>query len=82
MNWLQEKWQDFKAWRRGEVRVKPGRGRCYAKKDGSRDELVPAKTAPTATITAVVTRADGSTEIHHATNVRAEHGNSSHDGRP
>lgn len=82
MNFWSRIWQDFKALRRGERRIAKGRGRVYAKKDGSRDELVPAKAAPTATITAVVTRADGSTEIHHATNVRAEHGDSSHDSRP
>lgn len=82
MNWLRTKWEDFKAWRRGEMRVKEGRGRCYAKKDGSREEITPAKKAPTATITAKVIRADGSIEIHKATNVRIEHGDRSHDSRP
>lgn len=81
MNWLQEKWQDFKAWRRGEARIADGRGRCYAKKGGSRDEIQPATKRPTATITAVVRRADGSIEVHKAANVRAEHGDGSHDSR-
>lgn len=82
MNWFRTKWEDFKAWRRGEMRVKEGRGRCYAKKDGSRDEIAPAKKAPTATITAKVIRADGRIEYHQATNVRIEHGDRSHDSRP
>lgn len=82
MNWLRTKWEDFKAWRRGEMRVKEGRGRCYAKRDGSREEIVPANKAPTATIAAKVIRADGSIEIHKATNVRIEHGDRSHDSRP
>lgn len=83
MNWLRTKWEDFKAWRRGEVRVKEGRGRCYAKKDG--EQSGPAQEVSrtrAATITAKVTRADGSIEIHKATNVRIEHGDRSHDSRP
>lgn len=81
MSWS-DIWQDLKAWQRGERRIKKGRGRVYVKKDGSPNEPMQARAAPTATITAVVTRADGSTEIHHATNVGVEHGDSSHDGRP
>lgn len=69
MNWLIEKWQDFKAWRRGEHRIAKGRGRVYAKKDGSREEIEPARKMPTATITAKVIRADGSIEIHEAATV-------------
>lgn len=82
MSFWSDIWQDFKAWRRGERRIAKGRGRVYAKKDGSRDELDPVRVAPTATMTATLIRADGSTEIHHATNVRVEHGDSSHDSRP
>lgn len=83
MNWIQEKWQDIKAWRRGEMRVKEGRGRCYAKKSGEQSgPNQEVSRAPTATITAKVIRADGSIEIHKATNVRIEHGDRSHDSRP
>lgn len=81
MSWLSDLWQDCKAWHRGERRIAKGRGRVYAKKDGSRDEIQPANKQPTATMVAVVTRADGTTEIHHATNVRVEHGNGSNDSR-
>lgn len=82
MSWLREKWEDFKAWRRGERRIKPGRGRVYAKKDGSQTAPEPVQRGPVATITAKVTRADGTIEIHKASNVRVEHGNGSNNGRP
>lgn len=82
MNPLRQLWEDFKAWRRGERRIKPGRGRVYVKKDGSREEIQPAPKTPAATMTAKVIRADGSIEIHHATNVRVEHGDSGNDSRP
>ncbi len=82
MSWLSDKWQDFKAWRRGEKRVRHGRGRVYAKKDGTREELYLVKTTPVATLTAKVTRADGTVEVHEAHNVRVDHGNSGNDSRP
>lgn len=82
IEYLNAKWQDLKAWRRGERRASPGRGRVYERKDGGRQELEPAQLPLSAKITAKVIRADGSTEYHEAHNVRVEHGDGSHDSRP
>lgn len=63
-------WESFKAWRRGEKRVKgTTRGRCFVRKnvtdteDGTLDDGVKrAKSEPTLKLKMKVTRADGSVE--------------------
>lgn len=65
--WFKRKWEDFKAWRRGETRVSDApRGRVYARKDVKEED---APTPPgrmrskaTATCEVVVTRANGKQE--------------------
>lgn len=82
MSWLSDKWQDFKAWRRGEKRIAKGRGRVYERKEGGRIEPMPAGVAVSAKITAKVIRADGSIEEYEATNVRIGDGGRSNDSGP
>jgi hypothetical protein len=74
IEFLKEKWG---LWRRGEKRIAPGRGRVFAKKDGTITELEPPpKHEPTVTITATVIRNGEVVEVHKATGVT--HGISSH----
>jgi hypothetical protein len=67
MGLFRDLYEDFKAWRRGEVRVAPRgtRGRVYARKDGepSGGPTVNVASTATATLTMIITRADGTKEI-------------------
>ena len=55
---MRQVWEDWKAKRRGEVRVAPGlRGRVYARKEGRASGMEPVLAEPEATISAKVYRA-------------------------
>ena len=60
--WLKTWIEDFKAYRRGEVRVAPRgtRGRIYVKRDGVNQALAPGE----ASVTIVHTKADGSSQTY------------------
>lgn len=58
-------WEDFKAWRRGEKRIKGAvRGRCFVRKDEEPTSgAVKLKLEPTLTLQSIrVIRKDGTTE--------------------
>ncbi len=55
-------WEKFKAWRRNETMLEGvNRGRCFERKDDS----IQMKATPTLTVTAKVTRTDGTQEVYH-----------------
>jgi hypothetical protein len=67
MNIFKQTIEDFKAWRRGEIRVQPRgvTGRIYALKETGQPEggaAVNVKTEPIASLHVKVIRADGTVE--------------------